>query len=145
MCAAKLTQSHQNVFEWTFHPGFSLHKRCDDNLLCSGSTHMCGALTALSRGSWLSSPPMLMADIEVVSSLSTPSWTASSWFLLFPFFFFSTGAAPGSLWGQEFWWVTRRSSSLQQRFLAARLETLLLPEGLWRLVEERLSAPHSLC
>lgn len=56
------------------------------------------ALTELSRGSWLSSPPMFIADVEVVSSLSTPSWEGTSWFLLFPFFFFSTGAAPGSLW-----------------------------------------------
>lgn len=69
-------------------------------------------LTALSSGSWLSSPPMLRADIEVVSSLSAPSWTASSWFLLFPFFFFSTGAAPGSLKGEESWWVISRSRSV---------------------------------
>lgn len=86
--------------------------------LVSPLTGLCFCpLTALSRGSWLSSPPMLRADIEVVSSLSAPSWTASSWFLLFPFFFFSTGAAPGSLGEEEFWWVISSSSSQQQHFL----------------------------
>lgn len=91
-------------------------------------------LTALSRGSWLSSPPKLRADIEVVSSLSAPSWTAGSWFLLFPFFFFSSGAAPGSLKGQEFWWVISscgRDRIAWDRFtwLTKRYKTVLLSPG----------------